>query len=84
MKLKTKFRILEFVFFGIISNMVDNLITLYFVGYQGINIHVVFIVLAVVIPFAILEELIVDHTEFWFKVCKVCGIKINEQVARSA
>lgn len=77
MKAKTKFRILEFVIFGIFSNMADNLLTLSFLGDQDINIRILLLTLAIVIPFAIIEELIVDHPSFWSKFCKICGINKN-------
>ncbi|PIQ66495.1 MAG: hypothetical protein COV96_01185 [Candidatus Zambryskibacteria bacterium CG11_big_fil_rev_8_21_14_0_20_42_18] len=77
MKLKTKFRILEFVIFGIFSNLADNLLTLYFFGDQPFGWRIVALALIFVIPFAIIEELIVDHPKFWLKFCKVCGLKIN-------
>lgn len=79
MKAKTKFRILEFVIFGVVSNMADNLLTLRFAANQDINVRILLIALAFVIPFAIIEELIVDHPNFWHKVCKFCGIKINSE-----
>jgi hypothetical protein len=77
MKNIKKFRILEFLIFGIISNMADNLITFYFVGNQEINIRILLITLAVVVPFGIIEELIVDHPNFWVKVGKICRIKFD-------
>lgn len=35
--------------------------------------------LLIVIPFAIVEELIVDHPSFWLKLCRACGIKITSR-----
>jgi len=75
MRLKTKFRILEFVVFGIFSNLADNLLTLYFFGDQPFGIRVVLLALLFVVPFAIVEEIIVDHPEFWARLCRACGIK---------
>lgn len=77
MKLKTKFRILEFLIFGVLSNLADNVLTLYFFGNQPFGWRVVAMALIFVIPFAIVEELIVDHPSFWLKVCKACGIKVD-------
>lgn len=79
MKAKTKFRILEFVIFGIVSNMADNLLTLRFAANQDINIRILLVALAFVIPFAIIEELIVDHPNFWHRVNKIFGIKIDSE-----
>lgn len=77
MRLRTKFRILEFVIFGIVSNMADNLLTLSFVGNQDISIRILLLTLAIVIPFAIMEELIVDHPNFWHKVHKILGVSVK-------
>lgn len=74
MKIKTKFRILEFVIFGLISNLADNLLSLYFLTDQVINPRIIVGAIVIVIPFAIIEELVVDHPDFWRKLCKVCGI----------
>ncbi len=79
MKLNTKFRILEFIIFGIFSNLADNLLTLYFFGNQPFGFRVALMALIFVVPFAIIEELIVDHPEFWTKLCKIFGIKIDTQ-----
>ncbi len=77
MKPKTIFRILEFVIFGLISNLADNLLSLYFLTDQIITPRIMLGAIVIVIPFAILEELIVDHPNFWHKFCKICGIKTN-------
>ncbi|MBI2670187.1 MAG: hypothetical protein HYX20_03515 [Candidatus Yanofskybacteria bacterium] len=77
MKTRTKFRILEFIIFGLISNLADNLLSLHFLTDQIINPRVVLGAVVIVIPFAILEELIVDHPDFWHKFCKFC--KINTE-----
>lgn len=68
---------LEFIIFGIISNLADNLLTLYFLGDEPFGLRVAVVALAFVIPFAIVEELIVDHPNFWLKLCRACGIKIE-------
>lgn len=77
MKLKTKLRVLEFILFGIISNLADNLITLHFTGNEIFNVRILLIALAVVVPFAVIEELIVDHPNFWLKMSKLFKIKLK-------
>ncbi|MBI2674755.1 MAG: hypothetical protein HYX22_03415 [Candidatus Yanofskybacteria bacterium] len=67
MKIRTKFRILEFVIFGLISNLADNLLSLHFLTDQIINPRIILGAVVIVIPFAILEELVVDHPDFWDK-----------------
>jgi len=79
MKTRTKFRILEFVIFGLISNLADNLLSLYFLTDQIINLRILLGAIVIVIPFAILEELIVDHPDFWHKFGKIFRIKINTE-----
>lgn len=79
MRLKTKFRVLEFIIFGIFSNLADNLLTLYFFGNQPFGFRVAVMALIFVVPFAIVEEIIVDHPEFWMKLCRICGIKIDAE-----
>ncbi len=80
MRLKTKFRVLEFIIFGILSNLADNLLTLYFFGDQPFGLKVAIMALIFVIPFAVIEELIVDHPEFWLRICKACGINVDSVV----
>lgn len=77
MKLKTKFRVLEFIIFGVFSNLADNMLTLYFFGNQPFGLRVAALALIFVVPFAIVEELIVDHPAFWLKLCRICGIKVT-------
>jgi len=77
MKLKTSFRAIEFIVFGIFSNLADNLLTLYFFGDQPFGLRVALLALIFVIPFAIIEELIVDHPTFWLRLCRACGIRIK-------
>ena len=81
MRLKTKFRILEFVIFGIFSNLADNLLTLYFFGNQPFGLRVALYALMIVVPFAALEELVVDHPSFWIRLCRACGINVDPQDA---
>ncbi|MEK9200694.1 MAG: hypothetical protein AAB909_01835 [Patescibacteria group bacterium] len=52
---------LEFMLFGIIMGVTEDLIAVYFVTREPISWHVVGIVVLVTIPFAIIGELIVDH-----------------------
>jgi uncharacterized membrane protein len=77
MKLKTKFRVLEFIVFGVISNLADNLLTLYYFGNQPVGLRVAMAALIFVIPFSIMEEIIVDHPAFWLKLCRACGINTD-------
>ncbi len=64
MKKRTKARLevfLEFLIFGVAMGLVEDLIALKLVADTPITLNVVLIVIAVVIPFAIIGELIVDR-----------------------
>ncbi|MEK7614012.1 MAG: hypothetical protein AAB439_04025 [Patescibacteria group bacterium] len=83
MKLKTKFRILEFVLFGVVTSVIENMASLFLFKDHELGISLLIPLLFLVIPFAVLEELVVDHPSFWTKVCNVLGIKVNTNELRS-
>ena len=55
---------LEFLIFGIIMGVVEDLIAVTVVTGQPITLHSIFIITLVAIPFAAIGELIVDRIEF--------------------
>lgn len=63
-KFLTPIRIIEFIIAGLIIDLVENIITLRLTG-EIITWRVVGIAFLVVVPFAILTELIIDHPDFW-------------------
>ncbi len=65
MKLNTKFRILEFIIAGLILDLIENVITVKLTTGERITKEVVFVAFLVVIPFAIITEIIIDHPKFW-------------------
>lgn len=79
MHLKTKFKILEFIIFGIIAGIIENSISVYVLGGQLLDMREFFILFLIVTPFAVVEEFVVDHPTFWLRVCKVCGIRIDKR-----
>ncbi len=68
MKLNTKFRILEFIIAGLLLDLIENIITVKVTTGEAITKEVVFVAFLVVIPFAIITELIIDHPKFWENV----------------
>ena len=67
-RLNTKIRILEFVVAGIILDLTENIISIKLTTQTELSLQVFIVALMVVIPFAIVTELIIDHPNFWNKV----------------
>lgn len=57
---------LEFLIFGIVMGVIEDLIVIWILTGGTITLNTVIIVILVTIPFAILSELIVDRKD-WFK-----------------
>lgn len=70
-KLNTKIRILEFVVAGIILDLTESIISIKLATDATLNPKIFLVTLVVVVPFAILTELIIDHPEFWNKVLRL-------------
>lgn len=70
-KLNTKLRILEFIVAGIILDLTESIISIKLATEASLNLKVFLITLIVVIPFAIVTELVIDHPEFWNKVLRL-------------
>jgi hypothetical protein len=62
---KKTLRIVEFLVIGVLFGLIEDLIAVRAVSDVMITPRVIFIILAVAIPFAIVSELIVDHPRFW-------------------
>lgn len=68
MKKRTRKRLevfLEFLIFGIILGITEDLLAIWFATDAHITWHIFAIVLAITIPFAILGEIVVDNIH-WF------------------
>ncbi len=65
MKPNLKFRILEFIIAGLLIDLVENMVTVKFATHEPITWQVVGVAFLVVIPFAIITELVIDHPKFW-------------------
>ena len=62
---KKTLRIIEFLIIGVFFGLIEDIIAVEAVAHIRITPRVIFIILAVAIPFAVLSELIVDHPRFW-------------------
>ena len=62
---KKTLRIIEFLIIGVLFGLIEDLIAVRAVSDVMVTPRVIFIILAVAIPFAIVSELIVDHPRFW-------------------
>ena len=71
MKLNTKLRILEFIVAGVILDLTENVISIKLTTRAELTLQVFLITLAVVVPFAIITEIIIDHPSFWTKVLRI-------------
>lgn len=71
MKLHFKLRILEFIVAGLILDLVENIISIKLTTGASITGKVFWIALTVVVPFAVVTELIIDHPSFWHKVLRI-------------
>jgi hypothetical protein len=70
-KFNTKLRILEFVVAGLILDLTENLISIKLTTDAALSPKVFLIAFLVVIPFAIITELVIDHPEFWNRVLRI-------------
>ncbi len=70
-KLNTKLRILEFIVAGILLDLTENIISIKLTTQAELTLPVFVVALIVVIPFAIITEIIIDHPNFWHKVLRI-------------
>lgn len=70
-KFNTKLRILEFVVAGLVLDLTENIISIKLATDAELNPKVFLIAFLVVIPFAIVTELVIDHPEFWNRVLRL-------------
>lgn len=63
-----KIRIAEFAIFGVIMNMLDNIISVLILGEVQFHWQMLVVIFLVVLPFAFISEIIVDHPDFWKRI----------------
>lgn len=63
-----KLRLVEFLIVGVVMGVAEDIIAILVATDATLNLHIVWIVLAVALPFAFVSEIIVDHPRFWEKL----------------
>ncbi len=71
LKLNTKLRILEFIVAGVALDLTENIISIKLTTQAELTPLIFLIALVVVVPFAIITELIIDHPNFWHKILRI-------------
>ena len=67
----TKLRILEFIVAGLLLDLTENLISIKLTTDAPLTWMTIAVAFAVVVPFAILTEVIIDHPNFWKNVGRI-------------
>ncbi len=67
---KRRLRILEFLIIGLGMGILEDLLAIWLATDDAINFQILYIVVAVAIPFAFISEIVVDHPRFWEKIFK--------------
>lgn len=65
---------MEFVVFGVVTSLIESTLSIYIFSQRLLNGPELLLLLAIIIPFAVLEELVVDHPLFWKKLFTFCGV----------
>ena len=65
MSFKRLTRLLEFVIAGVMVGLIEDVIAIFFATDAEITPHVILIAFIVAVPFAFVNEFIVDHPNFW-------------------
>lgn len=73
----TWFRILEFVVAGVLLDLVENSIVFRAAAGRALALREVGIAVLVIIPFAALTELVIDHPRFWHRLFRLQGHKFD-------
>jgi hypothetical protein len=63
-----KLRVAEFLVIGIVMGVAEDLIAIFVATDAEFSWHIIWVVLAVAIPFAFISEIIVDNPRFWEKI----------------
>jgi len=67
-KRKILARILEFFLIGVALGILEDMLAIFFYTGESFNFNMLWIAALVAIPFAIISELIVDHSEVFRKL----------------
>lgn len=74
---------LEFLIFGVIVGVIEDLIAIQFATEARITWSVFLIVFLVAIPFAFLGEVLIDRVDFIAILRKIFKIKNNQKISAS-
>jgi hypothetical protein len=77
MHFNTKIRILEFIVAGILLDLVENMIVFKAAAGRVLVWEEIGVAVLVVIPFAVLSELVIDHPRFWHRLFRQKGHKFD-------
>lgn len=65
MKHNKRIRLIEFLIIGVLFGLTEDLLAIWLATDAEIDLKVIWIVLAVAVPFAFVSEVVVDHPRFW-------------------
>ncbi len=77
MHFNTKIRILEFIVAGILLDLVENAIVMRVTTGESMALTEMGVAMLVIIPFAVLTELVIDHPRFWHRLFRRRGHKFD-------
>lgn len=77
MHFNVKVRILEFIIAGILVDLVENAVVLKVTTGQLLTLEQIGVAILVIIPFAILTEVVIDHPRFWHRLFRRRGHKFD-------
>ncbi len=77
MHINTKLRILEFIVAGILLDLAENFIIVRAATGRSLVLKEIGVALLVIIPFAIVTELVIDHPRFWHRLFRLKGHKFD-------
>lgn len=77
MHINTKLRILEFVVAGILIDLAENFIVVKATTGRALVLKELGIAVLIIIPFAIVTEIIIDHPRFWHRLLRIKGHKFD-------
>ncbi len=78
MRFNTKVRILEFIVAGILLDLIENTIVFRAAAGRALEWKEIGTAVLVIIPFAILTELVIDHPRFWHRIFGRNGHKFDD------
>lgn len=75
----TWLRILEFVVAGVLLDLAENALVFKVASGRAFVWREAFVALAIIAPFAVLTELVIDHPRFWHRLFGLKGNKFDDR-----